>query len=115
MPDCSRSNEAIPMFFSWAAIVYLPENGRFLQHFGDAAIFGRLLQSLPVAAEDAAYQKKSLNASESIVMLFQFVFIIGQLPFCFKMADLSDFGGCCKFWQVAAKPFGCFKTYKIDQ
>ena len=57
MPDCSRGNEAIPMFFSWAAIVYLPENGRFLQHFGDAAIFGRLLQSLPVAAEGAAYQK----------------------------------------------------------
>ena len=60
-------------------------------------------------------RNKSLNASEVIVMLFQFVFVIGQLPFCFRMADLSDFRGCCKFQQVAAKPFGCFKTFKIDQ
>ena len=48
-------------------------------------------------------------------MLFQFVFVNGQSPFCLKMADFSDFGGCCKFWQVAAKPSSCFKTFKIDQ
>ena len=47
-------------------------------------------------------------------MLFQFVFVNGQLPFCLKMADFGDFGGCCKFWQVAAKPSGCFKSFKID-
>ena len=42
-------------------------------------------------------RNESLNASQVIVMLFQFVSVIGQLLFCFKMADLSDFRGCCKF------------------
>ena len=65
--------------------------------------------------ERASYNFIPLGtAAIAIGMLFQFIFANSQLPFCLKIANFSDFGGCCKLWQVAAKASGCFKLLKIE-
>ena len=103
------------MRFHEQHLPFLPQTGRFWWFF-------RLLQSL-VGCRKAIWllQKlqqmwnESLNDLKSHMNAVAMRFISCICHFCLKMADFSDFWGCCKLWQVAAKPSKCSESFQMDQ